>query len=123
MALIKCENCGKDISTNANKCIHCNVEIKQTTKINAANRHWETEKNINYFLKLAKIIKIVLFIIAGIVFLVGMLASDGISFEIIIISSIFSVVLILCAILSTPFLEWKAYMLKNLYELNMKGGK
>jgi len=123
MALIKCENCGKDISTNANKCIHCNTEIKQTTKINVVNRHWETEKNINYFLKLAKIIKIVLFIIAGIVFLVGMLASDGISFEIIIISSIVSVVLILCAILSTPFLEWKAYMLKNLYELNMKGGK
>ena len=29
--------------------------------------------------------------------------------------------LVLVAILSTPFIEWKAYMLKNLYELNKKG--
>ena len=123
MALIKCENCGKDISTNANKCIHCNTEIKTMTKMNVINKHSETEKNINYFLKLAKVIKMVLFTIAIIILLVGIIASNGINFGIVVISFIVSAILVLCAILSTPFLEWKAYMLKNLYELNMKGGK
>lgn len=120
MALIKCENCGKDISTNANKCIHCNTEIKTQLKTNITNKHFETEKNINYFLKLAKVIRIVLFTIAIIILFVGIIVSNGIDFGIVVISFIVSAILVLCAILSTPFLEWKAYMLQQLYEINNK---
>ena len=30
MALIKCENCGKEISSTMNKCPHCGYERKET---------------------------------------------------------------------------------------------
>ena len=36
---------------------------------------------------------------------------------------IISISLVIIAILSTPFLEWKAYTLKNLYEINKKERK
>lgn len=32
MALIKCKNCGKEISDKATTCIHCGVDIKEKTK-------------------------------------------------------------------------------------------
>lgn len=31
MALIKCEKCGKEISSTMNKCPHCGYERKETT--------------------------------------------------------------------------------------------
>jgi hypothetical protein len=32
MALIKCEECGKDISSKSNKCVHCGIKIHQPGK-------------------------------------------------------------------------------------------
>lgn len=46
MALIKCKNCGKEISTNAKNCIHCGkeIEVKQRTK--AILTDYATEETI-----------------------------------------------------------------------------
>ena len=81
-----------------------------------------TERNINYFLKLANIIKIICFILAIIIFAVGL---DTLNQNVILFVSflIVSVIFVLIGILSTPFLEWKAYTLKNLYEINKKERK
>ena len=32
MALIKCSECGKEISDKAEKCIHCGYPLKEVTK-------------------------------------------------------------------------------------------
>ncbi len=81
-----------------------------------------TERNINYFLKLANIIKIICVILAIIIFASGL---DTVNENIILFVSflIVSVIFVLIGILSTPFLEWKAYTLKNLYEINKKERK
>lgn len=120
MALIKCNNCGKEISSNAKACIHCGKELAEhyTSSVNG------TEKNINFFLKLSKIFKYGAYIFAAIVLLIGIMAAGGSGEgEIFAICLIFSIVLVIVAVLSTPFLEWKAYMLKNLYEINKKEEK
>ena len=121
MALIKCKNCGKDISSNAEKCVHCGaINETQKTIINGVNG---TEKNINFFLKLSKICKNICFAFAGILMLIGLFGLVCGAFVVFILCLIPSVMMVVIALLSTPFLEWKAYMLKQLYELNMKGGK
>ncbi len=117
MALIKCSNCGKEISSNAKACIHCGKELSEhyTSSING------TEKNINFFLKLSKFFKYVAYILAGIILLIGIMSTGGTGEgEIFAICLIFSMLLVIVAFLSTPFLEWKAYILKNIYELNKK---
>lgn len=117
MALIKCSNCGKEISSNAKACIHCGKELVEhyTSSVNG------TEKNINFFLKLSKIFKYGTYIFAGLVLLIGLMSTGGTGeAEIFVICLIFSIILVIIAILSTPFLEWKAYMLKNIYELNQR---
>lgn len=93
-----------------------NSGLKKETYNSSANG---TEKNINYFLLLAKVIRIISYILAGIVFLIGLIVIEEI-FEIFVLCLISSIVLVIIAILSTPFLEWKAYMLKNIYEINKK---
>lgn len=85
-----------------------------------------TEKNINYFLKLANIVKKILFVFAGIIIIIGLMATSGTDeVEILILCFIGGISLVIIAILSTPFLEWKAYMLKTIYEINksIKGKK
>jgi len=81
-----------------------------------------TERNINYFLKLANIVKIICFIFAIIIFALGLnaLSENTLVF---VCFLIVSVIFVLIGILSTPFLEWKAYTLKNLYEINKKERK
>ncbi len=121
MALIKCKNCGKDISSNAEKCVHCGATNEmQESIINGVNG---TEKNINFFLKLSKICKIICFAFAGILMLIGLFGLLCGAFVVFLICLIPSAFMVIVALLSTPFLEWKAYMLKQLYEINMKGGK
>lgn len=93
-----------------------NSGLKKETYNSSVNG---TEKNINYFLLLAKVIRIISYILAGIVFLIGLIVIEEI-FEIFVLCLISSIVLVIIAILSTPFLEWKAYMLKNIYEINKK---
>jgi len=51
-----------------------------------------------------------LFILAGLIFLIGILSLDGTETkELFILCLISCIVLVLTAILTTPFLEWKAY--------------
>lgn len=120
MALIKCSNCGKDISSNAKACIHCGKELAEhySSSVNG------TEKNINFFLKLSKFFKYITYTLAGIVLLIGIMSAGGTGeAEIFAICLVFSLILVIVAFLSTPFLEWKAYMLKNIYEINKKEGR
>ena len=78
-----------------------------------------TEKNINYFLKLSKVIKIISFSLAIILFIVAMSFSSIEGGIITFVSCLCaSVIFVVIAILCTPFLNWKAYTLKNLYEIN-----
>ena len=58
MALIKCSECGKEISDKAKKCPHCGFKIND-----------RTDKNNNVFYKK---INIILFILWGMYFLLEM---------------------------------------------------
>lgn len=78
-----------------------------------------TERNINYFLKLSQFVKIIMFTLSGLLLIIGLIANNNTgNSETVTICIISSILLIVGAILSTPFLEWKAYMLKNIYEIN-----
>ena len=116
MALIKCSNCGKEISSNAKACIHCGKTLQENYAVGTNG----TEKNINFFFRLAKTFKIFAFICAGIFLLIGIASQDEMTFSACFTTSCVAIVV---AFLSTPFLEWKAYMLKNIYEINKKEGK
>lgn len=41
MALLKCKECGKEVSSNAEKCVHCGFKLKEKKECS------EVEKNIN----------------------------------------------------------------------------
>lgn len=148
MAFVKCPECGKEISDKATQCIHCGcpieieikyyckecgAEILETDKVcpncgidletgvensNISNLS-DCEKNISFFLKLAKFFKYGTLALAGLILLIGIMSTGGTGEgEMLGICFIFSISLVIVAILSTPFLEWKAYVLKNLYEIN-----
>lgn len=134
MALIKCKECGEEISDKATKCIHCgtilnneesnNIISKITNKDFYSSCSNGVEKNINYFFKLANIIKKILFVLAGLLPVMGLMITGGADGgEILIPCIIGSVFIVITAILSTPFIEWKAYVLKQLYEINTKNKK
>ena len=47
MALIKCSDCGKEISTDANTCIHCGKPIKEYVQtIQQTSKRWKIVKLI-----------------------------------------------------------------------------
>ena len=148
MAFVKCPECGKEISDKATQCIHCGcpieieikyyckecgAEILETDKVcpncgidletgvensNISNLS-DCEKNISFFLKLAKFFKYGTLALAGLILLIGIMSTGGTGEgEMLGICFIFSISLVIVAILSTPFLEWKAYVLKSLYEIN-----
>ena len=148
MAFVKCPECGKEISDKAAQCIHCGcpieieikyyckecgAEILETDKVcpncgidletgvknSNISSLSDCEKNINFFLKLAKFFKYGTLALAGLILLIGIMSTGGTGEgEMLGICFIFSISLVIVAILSAPFLEWKAYVLKNLYEIN-----
>lgn len=148
MAFVKCPECGKEISDKAAQCIHCGcpieIEIKYYCKECGAeilendkvcpncgidletgvensniSSLSDCEKNISFFLKLAKFFKYGTLALAGLILLIGIMSTGGTGEgEMLGICFIFSISLVIVAILSTPFLEWKAYVLKSLYEIN-----
>ena len=148
MAFVKCPECGKEISDKATQCIHCGcpieiefkyyckecgAEILETdpvcpncgidleTGVENSNISSlsDCEKNISFFLKLAKFFKYGTLALAGLILLIGIMSTGGTGEgEMLGICFIFSISLVIVAILSAPFLEWKAYVLKNLYEIN-----
>lgn len=148
MAFVKCPECGKEISDKATQCIHCGcpieieikyyckecgAEILETDKVcpncgidletgvenSNISSLSDCEKNISFFLKLAKFFKYGTLALAGLILLIGIMSTGGTDEgEMLGICFIFSISLVIVAILSAPFLEWKAYVLKNLYEIN-----
>ena len=53
MALVKCSECGKEISTNSEKCIHCGTKLKDEVRtknvivdIDTENNNHENKENI-----------------------------------------------------------------------------
>lgn len=109
MALIKCEKCGKDISSSATRCVHCGIDLTPSNKIETLE-----EKNILTLLKYASVLKII-FIVCAVLFFVAAIAGD---FTVLLIGSLICVV---SAIIGPAFIENKALILKNVYEINKKG--
>lgn len=121
MALIKCSNCGKEISSNAETCIHCGNTIakERRTQPNIMSTDFETEKNITALNMFSNLLKW-LMLIGGIIFIVlGCTTADDIGALFFIVG----VISIIFAFIVPTFIKWKALLLKNIYELNMKGGK
>lgn len=70
MALIKCSNCGEEISDKVNKCIHCgskiiSIENQEKNKIKKAKKH-KRRKKIKIFIVIILVIAIVLGLYLGI---------------------------------------------------------
>ena len=119
MALIKCENCGKEISSNAKVCIHCG-NFKKNQKETYGTSSISIERNINYLLKLSKFVKIGAFICIGLLLLIGLVTIIYRRKNLFVFCLIISVGIAIVALFGAPVLEWKAYILKNLYEINKK---
>ena len=77
------------------------------------------ESNINFFLKIAQVIR-VLFILIGITFIIIGIINIENNAPMTILCSVLCVLFIVIGILIAPFLEWKSYTLMNLYEINKK---
>ncbi len=117
MALIKCKNCGKEISDKATKCVHCGENFINNDNNNTNIKKDDIKNNIIFFLYFAIIIRIFFFIAAFIILLFGLLANH----EIVFIASLAGCVgCVILGIIVSPFIKWMAYVLKNLYELNKK---
>ena len=106
MALIKCPECKKDISSKATKCVYCGYELKSTD-----NNLTLDEKNVITLLKFASASR-VLFIVFAFISLIS--ATEN---ALMLLVTFASVVL---SIIYPAFIENKALVLKNLYEINRK---
>ena len=120
MALIKCNNCGNEISSNSDKCIHCGTSIQIDRNTKPIITDYETERNIKKLNTIASIMSVIFAICAFITLIAGIaLIIDE---EGGIIYIVLSVLLFIGGIFGSIFINWMALMLKNLYELNRKGG-
>ena len=81
--------------------------------------NYETEKNINTLNLLSKILKWLMLIFGAIACLVAFTIAE----EAGILCFIIGIVTIIFAFILPAFIKWKALMLKNLYEINMKNLK
>lgn len=123
-----CENCNEEVSEKENICPNCGLEFTEESseeKINTLKPDkefseiiydyalYDTKKNIKFILMFAKILKIILFSLAVLFIIMGFC----INYVALFISGISCV---LTAFLAIPFLEWKAYILKNLYDINLE---
>ena len=96
------------------------MEDRKVVKTDACK---DTESVISFYLKYSEIVKWAFIIIAGLVLLSGLIMaeeSDGISF---IVGLIVGALLIGESIIMQNSFKWKAYMLKNTYETNLKTKK
>lgn len=123
MALIKCGKCGKEISSNAEKCIHCGTAIDKTQK-EIVCIDYETEMTIEKLNKIADISKSlcliggILLIVFAFIMLVSIEEING-SLISLFVFGVFSIVM---AYVQPIFIKHKAMILKNLYEINKKDG-
>lgn len=110
MTLLKCKECGKEISSNAEKCVHCGFKLKTKKEVDGI------EKNIKFFLTLSKIIKRVFIPLAVILILVAFLCFRRHE-DVILLSVFIGIGLIFMGLLLPPFLKWKVYVLQILNDM------
>lgn len=123
MALIKCSNCGGDISSNADVCVHCgkvlkSAEMKMDTKTEKSSRNLVTGFNVMAWVLagLAAVTALIFFFIG----FVGLIDED---FETWMMGTIMGFSFLISAVVSFMWVKWFALVLKNLYEINMKSSK
>ena len=113
MALIKCENCGKEISDKAKACVHCGKELEGTYQ----SYNNGTEKNINAIFKIAKVWQwfgIIIGVLTAMSLIsIGLDEGEGL----IAVGIIAGIVIVVTTFFLKPLIEWKAYVLKNIYEI------
>lgn len=117
MALIKCKECGNEVSSEATVCVHCGVKLKdEVDTVSKAS----IEATYGFFLKYGNVLKIIMYIFAGIAVFGGLVTADetdGVS----LISAIISAfVLIISGIVTEKMFQWMAYLLQSVHEINIK---
>ncbi len=84
MAVIKCSNCGKYISTNAEKCIHCGADNERFGEAKVVTIEREKTNNILNGFRITAIImaglQIIGYIIIGLAFSLEFGATTGLFF-------------------------------------------
>jgi len=123
MALVKCSNCGGDISSNADMCVHCGKvlksgEYKMNSKTEKSSRNVVLGFNI-----MAWVLAGIMVILALIFFFVGFIGLIDEDFETLMMGSIFGFSFIVGAVVTFMWVKWFALVLKNLYEINLKSSK
>ena len=123
MALIKCSNCGEDVSSNADMCVHCgkvfkSAEMKMNTKTEKSSRNLVTGFNI-----VAWVLAGIAVVTALIFFFIGFIGLFDEDFETWIMGTIMGFVFLVSAVVSFMWVKWFALVLKNLYEINKKSSK
>ena len=116
MALVKCSQCGKEVSTNTETCIHCGSKISINNN-EVIFYDYDIETNIESIMRIANFTRIS-FIILGILAFMSNISMEP---NKIVITS--SIVCIIIGIILPVFIKWKAFVLKNLYELNKSNKK
>lgn len=124
-----CSNCGNAIgnapqqgnyySNNVVPVPGSNQVVGGYQNVNFLN---PTEQNIKTLISLAYTIKIVLFVLAGLVFIGIMLPvmDSDLSSAAFFIALLSAAPLVITAVIVEPLLKWRAYVLQNLYELNSR---
>ncbi len=128
MALIKCDMCGKKISDTTSECIHCKESIIKINRcVECDNEMFEnvicdncgyedldkkTESVVTVIIRFAFLIKLVM-ISFSILLLIGAFFSPVTWF----IHLFFGLFILGLSFIIEPFINWPAYVLKNLEEI------
>lgn len=108
MSLIKCRNCGKDVSTNAKECIHCGANIvSETSFVNDSQNVVDSILTISYVVVFLSVVIGIICIISGLNTEIYAYLICGIFFI------IFGVLVQIC-------LKWCAYVLLHLQTISSK---
>lgn len=112
MSIIKCIECGKEVSDTASSCNGCGANLKITKKLA------HVEDNIGYYKSLAFMIKLVGGLFAFIVLICGVIAIGTSGGEVGMLLLIGGVIAFFLGILAVAQnLIWKAAVLECLYDI------
>lgn len=126
MALIKCEDCGKEISDKADKCIHCGCPVGQKKTVSVKIKSWdelsgdEVSRIIHYRkinheytnIESLKVFFLILVLVCGIVFFIGLISDVG------VVGGIGLLGMPICFVLGIIFSFLSIYEQKEWYERN-----
>lgn len=117
MALVKCKECGNEVSSEATVCVHCGIKLKDEMDTTSKA---SIEATYEFFLKYGNVLKIIMYILAGLVLFGGLVTADetdGVS----LISAIFGTfACIISGVVTEKLFQWMAYLLKSVHEINVK---